>query len=805
VAQTKFDEVLAARRAAKEKEGSDVGQELIAIYGNGSKPHDWYKNNGAQTEASKEPAPPDWAAMDVPKLPEYDRSPGDDQLDGIIKSMPITTAYKRWIGKGEPGRTWDGQTESIMLRCPFPHHVDTHPSAWCNTDKGVWYCDPCDYGGDIYDLAAIRFGFPVPGYKKTPGAFTALRAAMAADFNIQIVKGLNGREYAVQSEDGTTALPQQEAPVPSPRKANGNGVPKGFQIPGLKPLTVAMPGQGAVPSTPPPVAPPVPQVTVPKQTAPPVQPPPVAPPIQPPPMTAPPVAPPKQAEAPKAEETPAAPAEAPPVQPPPTAVPKGFQIPGLRPITIPTGTAPVVPQALVTPPRDIIVPSIQVVNPTDVLLKKYGLSADGSDNGGSDKDISLDWRSITAPESFLGKYMEHLTVDDVPEEFHYFSGLAALSLATGRDLRLLDKRPVVANLFICLMGKTGDGKSDAKRYATDLVRMALPFDQDDPGNKGVKRVSNPASGEYMVKEFEKLLRDPLTNQVIGQAPVRGIVDFEEFATLMHRTSNKGATLAQFMIEFFDAQHEISTGSLTNNKSVAREPFATTFSSTQPEVLNTLVNDSHLKSGFLNRWMFVSGRAKPRVPLGGQELDIEPLVPALQKVFGWTGIQAGSEPLIRWEKPAFKQAYEFLVDVVLPARAADRSGATARIDLMYKKMILLQTVNLQRGSVPPDAVLMANEMYKYLVLTYGVLDQAVNQSDDSELREMVSRAILSVHASKSRPPSAREIVDRLGNRKYTLEQITRLLQAMEKMGLVEEIAPTRGVGRPTVRYQIIGSD
>lgn len=494
---------------------------------------------------------------------------------------------------------------------------------------------------------------------------------------------------------------------------------------------------------------------------------------------------------------------------PPQVTPKGFQIPGFKPISIPGGGAmptvapPVAPpQGLVTPKQQILVPSVQIVTPTESVLQKYGLTPNGDvGNSGGGSRTSLDWRNITDPDSFLGKYMYHLTGDDIPEEFHYFSGLAALSLATGRDLLLLDKRPVVANIFICLMGPTGDGKSEAKRYATDLVRQALPFDNDDPGNKGVKRVSNPGSGEYMVKEFEKLLKDPLTNQVIGQAPVRGIVDFEEFATLMNRSSNKGATLAQFMIEFFDAQHEISTGSLTNNKSTAREPFATTFSSVQPDVLNTLVNDSHMRSGFLNRWMFVSGMEKQVIPLGGEITEIEPLIKPLQSLFGWTGIQAGQDKLIRWEAPAFQAAKEFLLDVVIPAKKMDRSGATARIDLMYKKMILLQTVNLQRGKVPTDAVTMANELYKYLVLTYGMLDQAVNRADDSELREGIERSIVSIHTKKNRPPSAREILDKLGGKKFTLEQIVRCLSVMEKLGVVEEIAPAKGPGRPTVRYQL----
>ena len=34
----------------------------------------------------------------------------------------------------------------LVTRCPF--HDDEHPSLRLNPDLGVWYCDPCGFGGD---------------------------------------------------------------------------------------------------------------------------------------------------------------------------------------------------------------------------------------------------------------------------------------------------------------------------------------------------------------------------------------------------------------------------------------------------------------------------------------------------------------------------------------------------------------------------------------------------------------------------------------------------------------------------------
>jgi hypothetical protein len=36
----------------------------------------------------------------------------------------------------------------------FPLHLDHHPSLRINPSTGVWYCDPCGNGGDIFKLYA---------------------------------------------------------------------------------------------------------------------------------------------------------------------------------------------------------------------------------------------------------------------------------------------------------------------------------------------------------------------------------------------------------------------------------------------------------------------------------------------------------------------------------------------------------------------------------------------------------------------------------------------------------------------------
>lgn len=45
--------------------------------------------------------------------------------------------------------------------CPLPAHEDNTPS--CGLDEGgLWKCFGCGYGGTIYEMAALLWGYPLP-------------------------------------------------------------------------------------------------------------------------------------------------------------------------------------------------------------------------------------------------------------------------------------------------------------------------------------------------------------------------------------------------------------------------------------------------------------------------------------------------------------------------------------------------------------------------------------------------------------------------------------------------------------------
>ena len=91
--------------------------------------------------------------------------------------------------------------------------------------------------------------------------------------------------------------------------------------------------------------------------------------------------------------------------------------------------------------------------------------------------------------------MKAVTIDDVPEEYHFWHAMMGLGLTVGRDVSLVDNPEVYANLFVCLLGMTGSGKSKAKRYLSNVMHEAAPWDNNQKEPLGVKMIPTPASAE----------------------------------------------------------------------------------------------------------------------------------------------------------------------------------------------------------------------------------------------------------------------------------------------------------------------
>lgn len=412
-----------------------------------------------------------------------------------------------------------------------------------------------------------------------------------------------------------------------------------------------------------------------------------------------------------------------------------------------------------------------------------------------EKPATLDWHKLAKEETFLAKYMDICTVDDAPEEYHFWNGVLALGLAVGRDVVLDDQKRVLANLFVCLLGGTGDRKSRSHAHLDELIYQAMPFKADDPAGKGVDIVDSAASAEALINSFINPIFDPTDpKKVASFSPVKGLIRFNELSALVGRAARKGNVLKPTLMEIYDGSRVLQTLSMTHGRKRAENPFGSMFTTTQPGALKTLLREDDAVSGFLNRIVFATGVPKKPVPIGGAQIDITPAVNDLKRVQGW----AGFGRIILWSDDAVRTFTEFFHDVLHPVQQADESGLLNRLDLLAKKLILLLCINEHRLEVNQDVVDMVISMYPYLTAAYGVPAAHIGSTINSEVRDELLRHI-EAH-SKAGGITMRRLMINVKRKNFPLDIVAKTIKHLCDLGFIEAQA-TSGIGRPTVKYKV----
>lgn len=637
-------------------------------------------SNAAPTPAGPNPSVPD---EDIPQV-ELHLDPEEEALDLAIKNLSIVDAYAKWCGKMVP--KVGNKREGVMVSCPSPLHADTNPSAWLNLDKNVYYCPGCAYGGDAWDIAALNYGFAVPGYKNNAQDFRKLREMMALELGFSLVRGYSGT-FLVPPEDEQTGQAEQA------------------------------PTQASSP----------------------------------------------QVEAPATGEV--------------HAAPSGVSAPA----------APV-ESAVETP-----------VGKLPSAVEKEQAEQEYLNNRDAP---TIDWKSFIPEDTFLRTWLNSTTVDDCPEEYHLWTGLMAVGFAIGRKKVLWDLRPVVGNLFTCLVGPSGARKSQASEHLANVLDMTLQW--NSTSYTGVKRITAPGSAEYLVKALSATEEDPSTPGNLIHHPVRALVEFGEMSTLMGIGGRAGSVLKPQLMDIYDAKRVVGSGSLTHGERYAREPFGQCLSTTQNDSLNRLLDKGDDASGFMNRWIFAGGRLKPPRAYGGTQVSLTDSAAMLNQIYMWTYTGASE---IQWSDSAVAHWTEFFHDTLHPTKmAAEKNGSALlnRLDLLMKKLILLFTANMMCDTVPKLAVEQAIKLYPYLLQTFGVVSKQINRTEDSDLLGKVVSAIEKLTVANGKGPTKREIYNCVKASIKTTKQLGDLLKSMVDLELIVEMVPVRQPGQRGqlgVRYAV----
>ena len=427
------------------------------------------------------------------------------------------------------------------------------------------------------------------------------------------------------------------------------------------------------------------------------------------------------------------------------------------------------------------------------------------DDDDEEEELSpeLDWRQIIPQQTFLNTYMELTTEDDAPEEYHFWNALLALGFALGRDVSLIDTHLVYGNLFVCTLGRTGSGKSKAASHFDRLVNAALPHDWNDAFNKGVIRIESPGSAEALIHAFQKPISDPSDpKKVMFNAPVRGIIDFNELSALIGKASRIGNVTIPVLQSMYDMKETVANSSMTHGRKEAYQPFASLLTTTQPKALKGLLNRDQATNGFLNRWVFAPGRRKQRIPIGEAPISMLPAVDPLRDIQGWAASFTSDEYML-WSGEARAAYIEFDGRLDKEQRQSD-SELLSRADLLMKKLILLFTANRMLKIVPIESVKDAIACWPYVRASFALIDDQIDSTVFGEMEKQVKALVVRFEAKhKGKGPSISEIGRLLARKKYPTEQLLKCCRQLVEMGdLSQETTKIGSVGKPTVRYKSV---
>lgn len=417
------------------------------------------------------------------------------------------------------------------------------------------------------------------------------------------------------------------------------------------------------------------------------------------------------------------------------------------------------------------------------------------------EDIELNWRKIVPTGTFLERWMMQTTIDDVPEEYHFWNGMIAISMALGRDAKLHDSRPVYSNLFICILGKTGSGKSKSKYLFDQLMERALPYSATDPFSKGALRVASPASAEALIWTFQKKIEDPTAAKGAPPDlfPVKGVVDFNELSGMVGRAQRAGNVLTPTLMQFYDMENNIETVSRGHGVERAIEPFACAITTSQPKSLRGLLTTGDAASGFLNRWFFAVGKEKERFAVGGAIVDVEPAVAPLREILAW----ATKAKTVQWSQESLDMFTNFFHTQLMPIIKRDETDLLNRLDLLCKKLILILTANMKHKEVQVEAVEQMMMIFPYLVECYGVPGAQVGSTIQTEAREAIlSSAIHATHKDPTLGITQGAINKLFSKRKHIpMDLVAKTLKYMIDLQEIVELNIPSRAGRPTRRFVV----
>lgn len=410
---------------------------------------------------------------------------------------------------------------------------------------------------------------------------------------------------------------------------------------------------------------------------------------------------------------------------------------------------------------------------------------------------TLQWQNVVRPDSFLDVYMRSTTVDSAPEEFHFWNALQALGLAVGRDVYMEEDHKFYSNIYTCVIGTTASGKSKAKRSLTATLGRALPWDPTHATKDGVYLIPRAGSGEFLVEVFKGEHRPVKGSAPLSKGDVKGFVNFEELSDIIGRSARQGSTMKETIQELYDGGESISNASKSGGTDIAERPFCALSVGVQPDMLRKLLSSDDAASGFLNRFIFVTGTHKRQDGINKTVVDMSTAATMLSDINAWgrKGVQ------IVWSESAEAAFLDFYDEKLEKYSRPEAPAVMKRMAFLIKKLIMLFAINDMSEVVDIEHVDYAVDLYDYIIQSYMKVDSSVSLSEQSELENKILTHIKEIQTKKGQAwwVGEKTLMTTIKFKKYERREMLNAFEMLIRTGeLVKAENPSNsGRGRPIV--------
>ena len=204
------------------------------------------------------------------------------------------------------------------------------------------------------------------------------------------------------------------------------------------------------------------------------------------------------------------------------------------------------------------------------------------------------------PESvktgLIGDYIALMRpTTEASESYHLGVGLTIMASLIGRHVYVDFGSQVYPNLYTLLVGISGKSRKD-----TAIKR-------------GTRMLTTPvSSGTTQLRSNVKIVTDVASAEgLIGSLSEHSnvLLYLTEFSRLIAQARRKGTTtILPVLMEAFDTPPVISNLS-KGSPLTAEYPYLTILSATQPRILEGLMSEEEVYSGFINRWLIIPGKSE----------------------------------------------------------------------------------------------------------------------------------------------------------------------------------------------------